>query len=636
MNAFPFSGWLRTVHHDGSERYVSDLYPRLGDTVRLRLRVAAGAPVRRVLVRIFPDGEQFFVPMEAQPLAEGSPSRWWEADLFINEPVVHYRFVLEANDGVWWYTAAGPTVRVPLDATDFRILADYDPPAWVHESVFYQIFPDRFANGDPGNDPRAEDLPRRIVGPHGKSYTINPAGTLPWGAPPPQETFSSFIFYGGDLQGIARHLDHVAELGANALYLNPIFTAHSNHKYDVTDYDHVDPHLGGDAALVALRKALDAQGMRYLLDIVPNHCGYAHPWFQAARADADAPEAEFFTFPGHPEEYASWLGVWTLPKLNYRSAELRRRIYAGDDAVFRRWLRPPFAADGWRVDVGNMLARQGPTQMGREVVQGIRQAVKATRPDAYLMGENFFDATHQLQGDQWDGAMNYLGFASPLRHWLGGYEQGAFGLKEKIVAQPPWPTAALEATWRGVRAAIPWAVALQQYNLLNSHDTDRIRTVVGGNDALHRLAVALLLTYPGVPGLYYGNEVGMANVPGLGARGCMPWDRSQWDAALFAYYRDLVALRRSSPVLRRGGFQMLAVEADTFAYQREGRAERIIVVAHRGKQPRPAGDLPVAHGDVPDGARFVERFSGREAVVREGALPLPEQQQGATLWEMAS
>ena len=190
--------------------------------------------------------------------------------------------------------------------------------------------------------------------------------------------------------GIIARLDHLQRLGVNALYLNPVFTAPSNHKYDVADFDHVDPHLGGDGALGRLRQSLDARGMRYLLDVVPNHVGVLHRWFRAAQADPAAPEAEFFVFDEHPDRYANWLGVRTLPKLDYRSAELRRRMMGAPDAVLRRWLLPPFSADGWRIDVGNMLGRHGPVQLGAEVARAVRAAVKETRPDAYLLGEHFF------------------------------------------------------------------------------------------------------------------------------------------------------------------------------------------------------------------------------------------------------
>ncbi len=613
--------WLKTVHHDGSDRYLSNLYPALGETVRVRLRTGSDAPIQKVYLRTSPDGEQSFTAMT--PGAVEPPLRWWEADLPVREPMVSYRFVIVADDGVWWFNGAGASAHIPTDVNDFQLLADYHPPAWALESVFYQIFPDRFANSGEHTDP-----PPGTV-----SYQGREPVTMPWGALPPENGFFPFIFYGGDLGGVRQRLDYLAGLGINVIYLNPIFMAYSNHRYDVADYEHVDPRLGGDAALIALREALDERGMRYLMDIVPNHCGFAHPWFQRAQADPQAEEAEFFSFKAHPHEYASWLGVRSLPKLNYTSVKLRRRIYVDNDSVFRRWLRPPFSADGWRVDVANMLGRQGGIQLGVEVVQGIRQAVKETCAEAYLIGEHFFDATDQLQGDQWDGVMNYLGFSKPLISWLCGYKERAVGFPEQISSPVPWPTEALDETWREVRAAIPWALALQQYNLLGSHDTPRIRSLLNGNEALHRLAVIVLMTYPGVPAVLYGDEVGMEDRPGLSSRDCMPWDESVWNQSLRQFYQEMIGLRRRSPILQRGGFQMLHVETDAFAYQREGAEGRILVVAHRGESLRPAGGIPVAHGGIPDGTCFVEHFSKAVALVSEGRLLLPELSQGATLWE---
>jgi alpha-glucosidase len=613
------SDWLASIHHDGSSRYVSNLYPRLGERVRLRLRIAHHAPIRRVILRTFPDGEQAFTHMTRITIEP--PIQWWEGDLTVVEPITHYRFIIDSDDGLWHYSAAGPSAFVPLDAADFRILGDYHAAGWLSSAIFYQIFPDRFANGDPDNDPRPDEY----------TYRDHHPILYPWGSPPEAGAFFPLVFYGGDLAGIESNLGYLNDLGVNALYLNPVFHAYSNHKYDVADYDHVDPHLGGDEALVSLRQALDRRGMRYILDIVPNHCGYWHPWFQAALADPQADEAEFFTFYDHPKEYASWLGVSALPKLNYVSRELRRRIYEGPKSVFRRWLRPPYSADGWRVDVANMLGRQGATQIALEINRGIRRAVKDTLPDAYLLGENFFDATHQVQGDQWDGVMNYDGFTHPLWYWLSGYKQGAHGFADLLIS-PRWSTESMVGAWLSRLSVLPWAIARQQFNLLGSHDTPRIRSTVQGNDALHRLAAAVLFTFPGVPCLYYGDEIGMEDVPGLGSRGCMVWDEALRNRSLWSYHRQLIQLRRESPALQYGGFQVLLTEAETVAFQREMEDDRLLVMAHRAVEPRPAAPLPLAHGGVADGTRFVELASGHEATVRDGALNLPRQEQGATIW----
>jgi alpha-glucosidase len=538
-------------------------------------------------------------------------------------PVMSYRFLIFTPDGAWWYNGAGLHRHTPADAEDFRLLADYAAPTWVRDSVFYQIFPDRFADGDPATNVRDGEF----------EYRGYRSRARRWGEPPTSEGHAALVeFYGGDLPGIEQRLDYLIDFGVNALYINPIFTAYSNHRYDGVDYLNVDPHLGGNAALASLRRTTAERGLRFILDIVPNHCGVNHPWFQAALADPAAPTAEFFTFNHYPDDYACWLGVRSLPKLNYRSAALRDVMYAGPQAVFRHWLRPAYSADGWRIDVANMLARQGPDQLGMEIGRGIRRAVKEENPTAYLLGENFFDGSHQLQGDCWDATMNYAGFQHPLCYWLSGFHVRQHSHPHFVASNTPWPTQALVETWQAFRAAIPWVIARQQFNLLGSHDTPRIRTVVGGDPARTRLAVGMLLTYLGAPCVYYGDEIGLGGNNDTEARGCMPWDRSAWDEDLRAFYQTLIRLRRTSPALIDGGFQVLAVEDDVLAYLRDTDEQQIIVIGNRGPGQYSAGALPVAHAAIPDGAQFVELFSGQQAIVSGGRLPLPAVSPGVQVW----
>src|SRR5512135_1961642 len=221
MFPFTFPAWLSSIHHDGSEKYVSNPYPALGEVVRISIRIADFAPVKRVLLRTFPDGEQAFAPMAPGPVEP--PCRWYTADLLASQPSTHYRFLVEAADGAWWYSAAGPAFYEPLDAADFQVLADHHTPSWLANTVFYQIFPDRFENANPATDPRPEEYEYRGMRPC----------TYPWGSPPAPGQQPSLVFYGGDLPGITRRLDYIQSLGVNALYLNPVFTAYTNHKYDV-------------------------------------------------------------------------------------------------------------------------------------------------------------------------------------------------------------------------------------------------------------------------------------------------------------------------------------------------------------------------------------------------------------------
>ena len=618
--------YLSSIHHDGSSRYVrspngTDLC--IGDEVTIRLRIVDDAPIERLLLRTCPDGEQFFVEMHPASSQPNPACCWWEATLRLSMPVTAYRFLLFTRDGVWWYNGSGLHEHVPTDTDDFRLLAEYEAPTWVRNSVFYQIFPDRFADGDPTNNVRDDEF----------EYRGQKSRSARWGDP--QRTFPEAMveFYGGDLQGVEQNLDYLSDLGVNAIYFNPVFTAYSNHRYDVVDYENVDPHLGGNTALESLRQALSERKMHFILDVVPNHCGVMHPWFQAALADPNTPSAEYFTFHKHPDEYESWLGIRGLPKLNYRSQTLREIIYSNPNAVFRRWLKKPYSIDGWRVDVANMLARHGKDQLEEEVWRGIRQAVKAENPQSYLLGENFFDGSSQLQGDRLDATMNYAGFTNPLLYWLDHFQVSQHGEPKRVESKTPWSTEALAATWQSYRASIPWVIACQQFNLLGSHDTARILHVVSGDPARNRLAVAFLLTYVGVPCIYYGDEIGMSAKDSLSARNCMIWDPAQWDADLRAFCQKLIGLRHTSPALIDGGFQVILVEKDILVYLRDTDEEQIIVVGNRAASTRPTQGLFVRDGGIPDGAVFKEIFGGQTLIVKDGYLPLTAIPAGVQVWQ---
>lgn len=605
--------WLASIHHDGSPCYVTRHHT--GMTAMLRLRASLAAPISHVSVRTCPDGEQHLTSMRR--VADAPACQWWEAEIPRAMPRDGYRFFLITEAGGWWLSAAGTTRHTPTDATDFKLLSEANELAWVRDSIFYQIFPDRFADGDPSNNVQSGEY----------LYRGRPVIARNWGELPRRET-GAIEFFGGDLQGIIQKLPYLEDLGVTALYLNPIFTAPSSHKYDTASYDEVDPHLGGNHALVDLRRALDERGMRLVLDVVPNHCGATHPWFCQAQADRSAPTASFFSFRRHPDEYESWLGVASLPKFNYRGQALREAMYAGENSVMRRWMRPPYRIDGWRLDVANMLARQGESQLGHKIGRGLRRAIKAESPEAYILGEHFYDGTPHLQGDELDASMNYRGFTIPLVQWLAG---------EYLSVNNPTgdlhtlPTEALAAQWRAFLSALPWQIALQQFNMLGSHDTPRIITVLGGDLAKAKLAMTLLFTYPGVPCIYYGDEIGLAGGGDPDCRRSMPWRTDQWNQELLAHVKALTRLRRSSRALRIGGFQVLHAAGETLAFLRDAPEERMIVVARRDADYQP--DIPVHHGGIPDKLRFREVFSGVEVAIKGGRLsPVGPYQAGAQVW----
>lgn len=607
--------WETSIHHDGSPMYLR-FSGRPGDTAVFRLRMAADAPVSGVFLRTCPDGEQHFTPL--RDLGVRGVCRWWEGELPIRMLRTNYRFLIRADDCSRWYSAGGITRHYPTDANDFVVLANYHAPTWVRDAVFYQIFPDRFADGDPTNNVRDGAY----------LYHGRPVVARRWDERPNRAT-GSIEFYGGDLQGIAQRIDYLTDLGVSALYLNPIFRAPSNHKYDVEDYTSIDPHLGGEAGLLLLREVLDERAMKLVLDIVPNHCGVTHPWFVAAQANPRSPTAEFFMFRRHPDDYESWLGVKTLPKLNYRSVRLRDVMYAGQDAIMRYWLRPPYRIDGWRIDVANMLGRLGTDNLGHKIGRGIRRAVKAEQPEAYLLGEHFFDGTPHLQGEELDATMNYQGFTFPIWRWLGGFE---FNPQRPEADPRPIATETVVAQWTAFRAAIPWQIASQQFNLLGSHDTPRLRTIVGDDLARVRVAMTLLFCYPGVPCIYYGDEIGLTGGGDPDCRRPMPWDEREWDHDLRAFVQRLARLRRQSPALRWGGFQQLYANGETIAFQREAPEERMIIVVRRSDDGQRL--LPVRHGGLADGVHLRELFSGAETVVRNGMLDIGNlPATGAQIWQ---
>jgi alpha-glucosidase len=306
-------------------------------------------------------------------------------------------------------------------------------------------------------------------------------------------------------------------------------------------------------------------------------------------------------------------------------------MYDGPDAVLRHWLRPPYAIDGWRIDVANMLGRLGPDQLGPDVARGMRTAVKAEQPDAYLLGEHAYDATDHLAGDQWDGVMDYWGFQRPVLDWLVGVELWSHSTGRVVRAERS-STVDLVATMAAFRAAMPWAVARHQLALLDSHDTPRIQTVLDGDDGRIRAAFGLLLTGVGVPCILYGDEIGMDGEDDRDTRRPMPWDRSTWDLGRLTFLRELVHARTSTPALHGGGFQVLETGADHLAYLRDTDGSWAVVVVCRGPTPRPAGGLDVGRGAIPDGMTFHERLTGARATVTDGRLPLPATPPGVALW----
>lgn len=602
--------WANYIHHDSSELYLSDVTPRIGDVIEARIRVPAAADLRAVYLRSRPDGEWKRIRMEKS--ATVGLYVWWAADLPITMRHNNYCFKFLTSSQSFYFNQFGLS---PVDSPDwfnFTVLGDYDAPAWVREQVFYQIFPERFANGDPSNDRQTGD----------PTLSGRPALQRAWGElPRPFAESGNVDYFGGDLPGIRQRLDHLTELGVTAVYLNPIFAAESNHFYIIRDFDQVEPCLGGDEALRELREAMTARGIKLILDFTPNHIGFHHPWYLAAKADPAAEGADFFCRDPETGEFETWLGIPVLLKLNYRSQKLRERIYRDEDSPIRKWLRPPYSIDGWRLDVANMTGNFRTSQLDHEVWREMRAAIKAENNQAYMMGEYFQDGTAHLQGDELDASMNYQGFNTPVRRWIGRGDLGV-DQREAFGDPNPLPTESLALQWRQYLTAIPYVIALQQFNQIGSHDTSRALRVARGDRALVKAATALLMGFPGAPCIYYADEIGMDGGPDPDNRRCMPWQRSQWDHDLFRYHQDLIAIRRGSHALQQGGFQLLHATGDLVAFQRQSRQEQMIVAVWRGDDDMPPVALDAVKADISDGSRLRDLLTGDEYRVEKGELPL--------------
>jgi glycosidase len=408
------------------------------------------------------------------------------------------------------------------------------PPEWLHDAVFYQVFPERFANGDP---------------------SLDPPGVERWGAEPTRDNF-----FGGDLAGLTAHLDHITDLGANAIYLTPVFEAGTNHRYDASDYFAIDHRLGDLESFRTFLGAAHDRGVRVVLDAVLNHCGDGHRAFRdVVEREAESPYVNWFQvedFPVRPHpvpNYRTCSGCHYLPKWNVYNPEVRDHHLR----VARHWVDE--GIDGWRLDV--------PYFVNKSFWRRFRQVVKAAGEDLYIVAEEWRDPEEWLTGDLADGTMNYtlrdLVLAFTADRTIGAAElaQGLDVLRERIPA-PARPA---------------------MLNLLGSHDTERVLTRHGGDAAGVALAFALLFGAQGAPMVYYGDEVGMAGENDPGCRGTMPWDRGSWNESLLGWVTALGGLRRDVVALRRGDEAVLPAGRDVVLLLRDAGADgQALTVVNRG------------------------------------------------------
>jgi len=452
-------------------------------------------------------------------------------------------------------------------------------PDWVKHAIFYQIFPDRFARGRP---------PRPSRGP---TFDLSTVAYEDWQTAPTLQGYK-----GGNLWGVIDRLDYIADLGCTAIYLTPIFQSACNHRYHTHDYYRVDPILGGDDALRALLDAAHARELRVVLDGVFNHAsrGFYYfndilengpyspwcDWFRIERWPLSAYDGDY------PANYIGWYDNRALPVFNHDNPLVREYIMR----VGEYWL--DFGIDGWRLDVPFEVKVPG-------FWQEFRTRVKARNPEAYIVGEVWEDARPWLDGTQFDGVMNYL-FCAPTIAFTAGDR-----VRRELVELPPYePYPALSASEYARKiehllALYPREIQQAQLNLLDSHDTARLRSIAGGDSASVLLATLLLMTFPGAPCIFYGDEVGLPGAIDPDSRRVFP-PESEWDRECLAAHEQLIALRNAHPALRTGDYRVVLAEGMTYAFARTSDSEQLLVTVNAGTETAIATIPAEVLGFVPD------------------------------------
>lgn len=625
---------------DGTSDYVIPAEPGIHEKVRLRFRTARDDAQEVCLIS---GGET----LQMQKMSSGEVFDYYETEVQLTDTMFVYYFRIKSESEELCYHRCGVSEH-PVEYYNFRIMPGFSTPAWAKGAVMYQIFVDRFCNGAPSND--VEDGEYVYIGEpvcKVKDWNEFPAA------------MDIRRFHGGDLQGVLDKLDYLEELGVEVIYFNPLFVSPSNHKYDIQDYDYIDPHYGviiedggevlpegekdntratkyqkrtGDIRnleasnrlFAKLVEEMHTRGMRVILDGVFNHCGSFNKWMDRERiyepqpeyekgayVSAQSPYRDFFHFFDEREEawpynknYDGWWGHDTLPKLNYEDSPTLEEYILN---IGKKWVSPPYNADGWRLDVAADLGYSN--EYNHIFWENFRKAVKSANPQALILAEHYGDPGEWLQGDEWDSVMNYDAFMEPLTWFLTGMEKHSDERRTDL-----WGNADNFVNTMNHFMASMLTPSLQvAMNELSNHDHSRFLTrtnhIVGRvaqlgskaaeegiNLAVMREAVAVQMTWVGAPTVYYGDEAGVCGFTDPDSRRTYPWGRENRE--LVEFHKEMIRIHKREKPLRTGSLKMLSWSSNVFAYARFQEGEQIIVVLNNSKELKEV-TIPVWQAEVP-------------------------------------
>ncbi len=574
---------------------------------------------------------------------------YYETVLQLTDKQIHYYFKVITGYEVCYYDKTGPCDN-RLGWYDFVITPGFETPDWAKGAVMYQIYTDRFYNGDKTNDVETNEY--QYIG--DKSVKVTDWGKYP-------ASMGVREFYGGDIQGVWDKLDYLQKLGVEVIYFNPIFVSPSNHKYDIQDYDYVDPHIGkivkdegellrDDQYLnreatryitrVTDKENLEAsnkffaefvdevhkRGMKVILDGVFNHCGSFNKWLdreqiyenqegyeKGAYVSADSPYRSFFQFfedswP-YNYHYNGWWGHDTLPKLNYEDSP---ELYDYVMGIARKWVSAPYNVDGWRLDVAADLGRSG--EFNHKFWKDFRKNVKEANPEAIILAEHYGDPGAWLQGEEWDTVMNYDAFMEPLSWFLTGMEKHSDEKRDDLRGD----SYSFFASMRHHMSRFHGQSLLVAMNELSNHDHSRFLTRTNGNvgrvdsrgsesanqyvnKGIMKEAVIVQMTWPGAPTIYYGDEAGVCGWTDPDNRRTYPWGKE--DIELVEFHRDVIRIHKENEALRKGSYKGLTGEYNVITFGRF-LGNNIIAVAVNNNDYEKEINIPVVQLGVPDGYKM--------------------------------
>ena len=625
---------------DGTEGYVYPPEPKESELVTFRFRTAKDDVDRVGLVT---SADTYVMEKEC---TQGEFD-YYTFETRLGEEPFRYCFEVQSGTEKYYYGRCGISREI-LEYYNFVVVPGFSTPDWAKGAVMYQIFPDRFYNGDKSNDVETNEY--YYIGDYSQRVTN-------WDKYPANMGVREF--YGGDLQGVMDKLDYLQDLGVEVVYFNPLFVSPSNHKYDIQDYDYIDPHYGkivddggevlpngvtdnsqatkykkrttglknleaSNELFIKLVEELHRRGMKVILDGVFNHCGSFNKWMDRERiyegeedyepgayVSADSPYRSYFRFfKEGPENwpynanYDGWWGHDTLPKLNYEdSVKLENYIlYIG-----RKWVSPPYNVDGWRLDVAADLGRSN--EYNHEFWQKFRRAVKDANPNALILAEHYGDPSDWLKGDEWDTVMNYDAFMEPVTWFLTGMEKHSDEAREELLGNIDNFIGSMAHHMSNMLTP-SLQVAM---NELSNHDHSRCLTrtnhMVGRvehlgpeaaneyvNKAVMREAVVMQMTWVGAPTVYYGDEAGVCGFTDPDNRRTYPWGHE--DQELIAFHKEAIRIHKEHPALKTGSLKILGGEENILSYARFKGHDRIIVVINN-RSERAEVKVPVWEAEIP-------------------------------------